>query len=1583
MCIRDRYTSAADRIQARAYRAPTGPGPALLAAIDDGSAVGAKDISEVLRALGRAPTANLRATAAAWLAPRAPGLARLLHPAVSSTDSFSTCGEQARADRLRAAADGDSLQALGALRALQVIRADAAVEPRIEALARDLGRFDIVEESLGRSILFASSPIDKAEALAARARVLLSQDPRGAIDDARRAFWLTADPAYATLWRQLAMASGDGEATAEALAAQAAAAGDPATRARALIERAFVLGRTAPQEGLKAIDDALAPPPEGVGVRADLMEARARLLLALHERAGAADALLAAAALVDPQSGVPLRREAANLLVEAGSVDEAVDVLCSGASEHDPTALADAEELARAHGSREILSRVLELRQGEVQDPMQRRLFVLERARVLNDIGDREAARALLEVQAQEDTGDVGVRLLLAEWYLGDRRMLDAALAYESVAVLPGVPLAAQGSAAREAASLLAALGDLERAGPLAQRAIHAGLVNLDLLAVAEAWHRGHERYADVDDLLGRELAHLDDPRRRAHVWMERAAVRRDRLGDLEGATQAVDAALREAPDSAMALESLRDEARRTRDFLPLVRGLSAAADSAHQPERRAELYRELAVFQLDELQDFAAAEDSIARALTVRPDEPASLLLKASLFARAGRLEGASELVRQLEERGFDDLPGALWLLDGDARRQAGDLAGARTRYARATEDGETKDLAWDRLIEIAPSDPERAHTLQSARAATSNRARSLLLLRQEAEQRGRIEDADGAIACLQLILDAEPDDSAALAEIAELLRKRRRLRELTPLWVAHARAGADAAERAHRLVAVACFAYDELGQEAPARALFEEALALVPDEPVALIRLADIAWAAHDDARALPLLDAIWPELWAAMPGERGAVREPAELAFRRARCATGLGHPDARQRLEAVLKAEPRHLEALDMLVKLTRAAGDTAAAAAALGTLAGALSERDDPIRVASVYLEFAEIRAEQGKVDEALAAAEHAFRLDPTSAAVLEAVAIAREAAGQAVNAAEAWRRVAALKSGGERRGALERRARGLGAGGRFADAIDALLELVEETGDPRYRTEAEEVARTSGQPDLLRRLGLRTRTPAPVRTQLEVPPITLSVPPETPAVSPVTAPVAVPGAARNTVSEHTDPMQSAARDRAAVTIQMRANLDDNDPQTALRLVLDALPGGLGDEAARLGLVAAERALAWDSYVAIAEARLKESLAPAEVKTVALGAGRVARDHLMDYDRAAAFLYQAHQADAEDLAVRFELTELYARIPRLASHAVTGILQLLRRAPTDPRFFLLSAELAESQGQQERAWAMKGIAQALSGRGLLAEAFSAPSGPSASQPLDQETLAARLAPTGWNGPLQQIFSLLGVHLEVATGNLPPPPRDARPLIHAAPGAAALVDKVDRLLPGRALQLLVDDVMMPYVAAAGIPQAILPQDALPHETLLLALIARATAVVRFVGVVVEGMPAESDVDLIGLLRGGLLGEGTRDARTELLTSRMRPADRDAALLLAPAALRQPDLAGTRAILIRAADRFALLATGSLLAALSAGPLPGLWKESPQRALGLLQTSQRGLELCAFAARDNVWLLRRQLGIGKSDR
>jgi hypothetical protein len=311
-----------------------------------------------------------------------------------------------------------------------------------------------------------------------------------------------------------------------------------------------------------------------------------------------------------------------------------------------------------------------------------------------------------------------------------------------------------------------------------------------------------------------------------------------------------------------------------------------------------------------------------------------------------------------------------------------------------------------------------------------------------------------------------------------------------------------------------------------------------------------------------------------------------------------------------------------------------------------------------------------------------------------------------------------------------------------------------------------------------------------------------------------------------------------------------------------------------------------------------------------------------------------------------------------------------------VVQLLRRVPDDPRVFALAAFLAEQQAQPDRATAMRGIASLLTGQAVAPEtAVRADAPTNAITPLDRDGIAGRIGPTGWGSPLQQVLAIVAPHLELTHGR-PVDLPGAKPLAQASPRSLALAERADRLLPGRVAQLVVADVERSFVVPAAVPVVVLPRDMLAHEAALLASIARGLAVIRWHAAIVDdGLGTE---ELVRVLRAALLHGGAGDERATSLAARLGDDEKESAQALLVRALEAPEVPDVAGILTRACDRFALMATGAPLAALTAGPLPSIVRASPARQSELLRQSARGLDLTAFAARDNVWLLRRAHGL-----
>lgn len=1533
---------------------------ALIDAADlgQGVALGAR-----LRSAGRSLSLRERTTlgALAFRLGQA-ALGRALHPGLETVTrpSASDRLNQVLLDRVdEAKAASDPLRALGLMR-LRIAQKGTtpAIELELQALAEAAGRWDLVAESLGREAALHEDADTRAARLASRAKVALEQlgRPEAALADARFAASLRPDDRLlADLWIELARACEDWGELATALSQLERLAANDDERVERVLERSAILRSRldAPGGALAALDGALTT----VGPKAALLVERARCLMQLDRNAEAGEALLTAAgAEQDTDGRHALRREAAALFLDGDDRDRALQALLLSAREGDDEALVQAEEQARAHDLFGPLAAVLEQRRLRTDDESKRRSLTLEQAQILAEhVGDRAAAIALLEAQAVADAGDIGARLRLAEWYLLDRRLLDAALAYESAATIPNLPEVAIGPPAREAACLLSALGDLERAGPLAEQAIDCGVVDLKVLAVAFAFHRAHEDWPRVDEVLGREIDLIEDPRDAAHLWMDRAALRRDHLGDDAGARQAMHRVLELRPDHEEALAAMRDDAVARDSYGALRAALSRAVDQVDNADRRVGWLLEIATLDDEQFHDLKAAEATIDRALAYKPEDAELLVKKGVLKVKRGDVEGLPDILERAEAAGATTLPGMLQLVRGDALLISGERDAAVSAFEAAAGDPEVADRAWDRLLDLAEGlgdDAALQRQLSAARQVAQDAARRVRLARREARLGVKLADEDAAADAFEALLVEEPGDTEALKALRDIFARRRRLERLDPLFEAWARSPEDPVEAGRRLAEFGAFVLDELGSESRARDVFQDALERNPDEQGALVRLATIAYGARELEQALELLDRVRPEMW-----PRGAIA----LAFERAECAVAIGANSAADRVRDVLRQEPKHIGALELLLKRALDDEDDETAEFALTQLAGAVDVNRDPVRAAKVFGDLARMHLKQEWVEPALDAAEQALELRPSAVETLQLVAEVREQAGKLVDAAEAWRRLESIGPADKRVSCRLERARLLEEAGVAEKAAEAWRDAYALSGDDEHLRRAD--ALVPAAPAMLSEAEQAALggNPALVEETIDMGD---------------TAPMqAAPGE---------EPEQTAP-DFNALPQQAQGLVDDGLFAEAVAMLSEAFEDGRGDaDLASLGVKAARGAKDPQAIVFFCEERLKGATDKQEVQELALEAGRAARDGLQNNDKAADLLYVAHQAAPDDLDTRLELTDLYARIPRLVRHAQTGVLQLLRRAPVDARIYRLGAFIAEQQEQSARQRNLQAVASLLDGSvapvDLLDTSPLTGWAPEMAA-LDDATVSTRITPEGFSKSLQALIRGLSSSLEEIFLSDNALLASAKRIGEVSGSGDAMAKALTSLVPGKPVKPLCGEVDKLSFAAGTALHVVFPERWFEGpDRVKAARLGRGIALARLGGVLAEALSPAQLGTMIMCLQVVFRGRDA-DAFVASMAERLRGnIDEQTLAACTPFATQAlpdagPDLKAWVDAVARAGDRFGLLASGSVVAALVAGPLPELLEADGQTAAAYIRANRRALDLCAYAARDNVWAVRDQ--------
>ena len=201
------------------------------------------------------------------------------------------------------------------------------------------------------------------------------------------------------------------------------------------------------------------------------------------------------------------------------------------------------------------------------------------------------------------------------------------------------------------------------------------------------------------------------------------------------------------------------------------------------------------------------------------------------------------------------------------------------------------------------------------------------------------------------------------------------------------------------------AAAAHAAAGRAAPALRAYADALALDPDHPLALLKVAEHALASGRPADALAPL-----ERAAAAAARRGAPARDIHFALGRAHMA--LGAPAAAlPAFGRMLAAAPGDLTAALAVASAAVGSGD---APGAEGVLREALRTHPD---AAGLWANLAVALSAQRRVDEALASAERAVRLAPDSIAACQVLAAAAVESGRPAAAIPACRAALARRPG--------------------------------------------------------------------------------------------------------------------------------------------------------------------------------------------------------------------------------------------------------------------------------------------------------------------------------------------------------------------------------------------------------------------------------------------------------------------------------------------------------------------------------------------------------------------------------------
>ena len=315
-----------------------------------------------------------------------------------------------------------------------------------------------------------------------------------------------------------------------------------------------------------------------------------------------------------------------------------------------------------------------------------------------------------------------------------------------------------------------------EKAADALERLLAIDSANENALTALIRHYRTLDRWENVATLYERQLKLVTDPAQRLPLLLQRGKVLAEQIGSPERATVAYDAVLEIDPQHAGALEALAHLRQSTGDADAALAALEALASRASSPEAKAEQFIRAAKM-LEARGDRDGAIERYKRALDANPKDAASAASLREAYTARGDLNAAL----QLFEREIAQTEGDL----GKARLcgQMALLAKSHMKDDKRAEEAAKRALALDPtnldaltvLGDIA-FDAKRfmeatTHYEQLAgRADTLAKKEAARVLVRYVDALSQTGSTEKALAPMDTLLRIAPDDSDALARVAQV---------------------------------------------------------------------------------------------------------------------------------------------------------------------------------------------------------------------------------------------------------------------------------------------------------------------------------------------------------------------------------------------------------------------------------------------------------------------------------------------------------------------------------------------------------------------------------------------------------------------------------------------------------------------------------------------------------------------------------------------------------------------------------------------------------------------------------------------
>ncbi|KPK16922.1 MAG: hypothetical protein AMJ62_03270 [Myxococcales bacterium SG8_38] len=518
------------------------------------------------------------------------------------------------------------------------------------------------------------------------------------------------------------------------------------------------------------------------------------------------------------------------------------------------------ELVAAEHDSFEAVAELTGDLAASVEDVSLSRSLWIKTARIHeSQLGDVEAAVSAYRKVLEVDAADFEVLDALDALYRGAERWHDLAGVLRARAEAcsdPDDKIAVLAEMGRIHADVL---DEADQAIALQNEILELDPTNREALRTLDGLLARRGLWSDLADNVERQLSLVDEPSEKTELMLRLAEIREKRMASPDSAIEIYRDVLASDPDNPAALGALErllessEHQAAVADILEPIYERSGAAGrlaevyeiQAHHatsPERRLELFHQIAKLQEFSLGDLHGAFESYARAFGEDPGHPKSKEELERLSAAVGASDALAAVYEQVVESVDDpQLAVSLLLRAAQIREEdLGQLDRAIEHYERVLQTDELHQRSADALERLFQQ-TERYEDLagiygRKAQMATSPVDQREQLVKAAAIYEDILDKPSEAIAVYQKVLENDPEDVESLDRLIELQTQLGKWPSLLESYERKAEVVADPDVRKELFTAMGRVLEGQLEDSDKAIDAYQRVLEIDPDDLTAL---------------------------------------------------------------------------------------------------------------------------------------------------------------------------------------------------------------------------------------------------------------------------------------------------------------------------------------------------------------------------------------------------------------------------------------------------------------------------------------------------------------------------------------------------------------------------------------------------------------------------------------------------------------------------------------------------------------------------------------------------------------------------